>query len=57
MEFDRILYGQELILVEHKATYFYCDVAEELYMDENQMRENDFAMKDKLGKMTKDLQI
>ena len=34
------------VCVEYKATYFYCDVAQELYMDEYQMRENDITLKD-----------
>ena len=34
------------INLDFDATYFYCDRAEELYMDEAQMRENDIAMKD-----------
>lgn len=34
------------VLVDYKATYFYCDVAGELYMDEDQMQENDIALKD-----------
>ena len=34
------------IPVEYEATYFYCDAAEELYMDEHQIRENDIAIKD-----------
>lgn len=32
--------------VEHDAVYFYCDAADELYMDEQQMRENDIRLKD-----------
>lgn len=32
--------------VDYEASYFYCDVAEELYMDELQMRMNDMAIKD-----------
>ena len=32
--------------VEYEAVYFYCDAAEELYMDEAQMKSNDMAMKD-----------
>lgn len=32
--------------VDYEATYFYCDAAEELYADEEQMRKNDIAMKD-----------
>ena len=32
--------------VDYDATYLYCDVAEELYMDEQQMQENDVRVKD-----------
>lgn len=32
--------------VNYQASYLYCDVTEELYMDEDQMQENDIAMKD-----------
>lgn len=32
--------------VDYEANYFYCDAAEELYMDESQMRMNDTAVKD-----------
>jgi len=32
--------------VDYKASYFYCDIAEELYMDEQQMQENDVRLKD-----------
>ncbi|MCH5342461.1 MAG: DUF4065 domain-containing protein [Acetatifactor sp.] len=32
--------------VNYEASYLYCDVAEELYMDEAQMQENDIVMKD-----------
>lgn len=32
--------------VEYEAVYSYCDMAEELYMDEAQMQANDIAMKD-----------
>ncbi len=34
------------VQVEYEAIYSYCDLAEELYMDEIQMRENDMAMKE-----------
>lgn len=32
--------------VSYEALYFYCDMTEELYMDEVQMQENDIAVKD-----------
>lgn len=32
--------------VTYEAAYLYCDTAEELYMDEEQMRENDIRLKD-----------
>lgn len=32
--------------VSYDATYFYCDLAEELYADEQQMRDNDIHLKD-----------
>lgn len=32
--------------IDYEATYFYCDVAEELYMNESQIQENDIAIKD-----------
>lgn len=32
--------------IEYEASYLYCDLAEELYMDEQQMQENDIRMKD-----------
>lgn len=32
--------------VEYDATYWYCDWAEELYMDERQMQDNDVRLKD-----------
>lgn len=32
--------------VNFKAYYFFCDIAEELYMNEQQMQENDIRMKD-----------
>lgn len=34
------------VKVVYDAVYFYCDVAEELYMDEKQMQENDTRLKD-----------
>lgn len=34
------------VKVGYEAFYFYCDVAEELYMDEKQMQENDIRLKD-----------
>lgn len=33
------------IKVDYEASYLYCDIAEELYMDENQMQENDIRLK------------
>ena len=33
------------VSVDYEAVYFYCDVAEELYMDESQIKKNDAAMK------------
>ena len=35
--------------VEYEATYFYCDLAEEFYADEDQMRENYLNMKKAYG--------
>ena len=35
--------------VEFDATYFYCDLAEEFYADEDQMRENYLNMKKAYG--------
>ena len=32
--------------VEYEASYLFCDLAEELYMDEKQMQENDIKLKD-----------
>ncbi len=32
--------------VEYEATYFLCDLAEELYMDEQQIKNNDIKLKD-----------
>lgn len=34
------------IKVDYKASYLYCDIAEEVYMDEKQMQENDIRLKD-----------
>lgn len=34
------------VKVVYKATYFYCDEAEEFYMDEEQIQENDIHLKD-----------
>ena len=34
------------VRIEYEATYLYCDTAEELYMDEQQMKENDVKLKD-----------
>ncbi len=31
--------------IDYEATYMYCDVADELYMDEAQIRDNDISMK------------
>ncbi len=32
--------------VEYEASYFFCELAEELYMDEQQMQDNDLKLKD-----------
>ena len=32
--------------VEYEASYFFCELAEELYMDEQQMQDNDIRLKD-----------
>lgn len=32
--------------VEYEASYLFCDLAEELYMDEQQMQDNDVKLKD-----------
>ena len=37
--------------VNYEATYFYCELADELYMDEAQMRSNDIAIKDAYRKI------
>lgn len=34
------------VRVDYNASYMYCDAAEELYMDEQQMQENDACLKD-----------
>ena len=34
------------IKVDYEASYLYCDIAEEVYMDEKQMQENDIRLKD-----------
>lgn len=34
------------VKVNYEAVYLYCDKAEELYMDEQQMQENDLRLKD-----------
>ena len=34
------------VKVSYDALYFYCDIAEELYMNEQQMQENDIHLKD-----------
>ena len=34
------------VKVDYDASYLYCDIAEELYMDEQQMQENDVRLKD-----------
>jgi len=36
--------------VEYEASYFFCDRAEELYMDEQQMQKNDISLKDSYRK-------
>lgn len=32
--------------VNYEASYFFCDLAKEFYMDEQQMRDNDIKLKD-----------
>ena len=34
------------VKIGYKASYLYCDAAEEFYMDEQQMLENDTRLKD-----------
>lgn len=34
------------VKIEYDSSYFYCDVADELYMDEQQMQENDVRLKE-----------
>lgn len=38
-------------MVDYDACYLYCDVADELYMDERQLQENDVRMKDAYRKV------
>ncbi len=38
------------VKVKYEATYLYCDMAEELYMNEAQIQSNDIAMKDSYRK-------
>ena len=33
-------------LVDYEASYFFCDLAKEFYMDEQQMRDNNIKLKD-----------
>ncbi len=42
--FERAIFKN--IKVAYEALYWYCDIAEELYMDEQQMQENDVHLKD-----------
>lgn len=37
--------------VDYEAAYFYCELADELYMDESQIQENNAAMKDAYRKI------
>ena len=37
--------------VAYNASYLYCDAAKELYMDEQQMQENDVRLKDAYRKV------
>lgn len=39
------------VSVDYEATYYYCDFAEELYMDEMQIQSNNTAMKESYRKM------
>lgn len=39
------------VKVNYEASYLYCDVADVLYMDEQQMQENDIRLKDAYRKM------
>lgn len=39
------------VKVDYDASYLYCDVAEELYMDEQQMKENDVRLKEAYRKV------
>ena len=49
-EVKTVLVEEEAIFknvkVNYNASYLYCDVADELYMDEQQMRENDIRLKE-----------
>ena len=38
------------VKVNYDAFYLYCDAADELYMDEQQMQENDMRLKDEYRK-------
>lgn len=46
---DQITYKN--VKVTYKATYFYCDNANELFTDEEQLKDNDLKMKDAYRKM------
>lgn len=39
------------VYVDYEATYLYCDLAEEWYMNEFQMRENNTVMKEAYKKI------
>lgn len=39
-------------LVDYEASYFFCDLAKEFYMDEQQMRDNNIKLKDAYRKRT-----
>ena len=39
--------------IKYEASYLYCDLAEELYMDEQQMTENYIRIKEAYGKSHK----
>lgn len=40
------------VTVDYEASYLFCDKAEELFMNEQQMQENDLKMKDSYRKKT-----
>lgn len=42
--------------VEYEASYMFCDLAEELYMDEQQIQSNSIKLKDAYRKTWKDEQ-